>query len=636
MRRLLVTLAALLCLQAGAAQAADSALSQHPQWHSLLHFDRSGMFRQTRSAVLDEAFFLAENGQFDPAAELAATLVALRQPPEGEAPHARCRFPARALWLSRMTGETWPEVECPDWDDWQARNGGSEVGLMFASGYLGNPASFFGHLMLHLEHPASGQEGEAGQRGEGGQASMSRLLDTSLNFGAEVPQGEGLVAYMAKGLLGGYEARYSHAPFYRNSTVYSEREMRDLWHYRLALPPAERELLVAHLFEVIGQDFDYLFLTENCASRIARTLELVVEEDLTPGQAPWVAPETLVRALGEASVAGEPLLKGAEHVPSRRLQTEWRYQALASEEQQAARAVWPDVERLELDAEALSGLPPRGQAAVLDTLLSHAAFLKQTGDEPGLAEQERRLLQARLQLPAGSAPLSGTFAHGEPVPLHEATPPALVRLESVYNDKLDGAARLTLRPQQYELLDSNATRMPNSALEIGRVELDVGDGDQSHPRLRRLELFEVTNLHARSVPLPALPSTAWHASGGIESGSLACHGCLEGRVTLLAGKSHQLGPHLPFALLGGQLRTERHQAGPLAPMARLGLLSDWTANQRTLLQISHADALKGEEGRRTRWSLQYRLALSKRLDLRAGVEGDDDAKEVSLGLSWYF
>ena len=94
MRRLLVTLAALLCLQAGAAQAADSALSQHPQWHSLLHFDRSGMFRQPRSAVLDEAFFLAENGQFDPAAELAATLAALRQPPEGEAPHASCRFPA--------------------------------------------------------------------------------------------------------------------------------------------------------------------------------------------------------------------------------------------------------------------------------------------------------------------------------------------------------------------------------------------------------------------------------------------------------------------------------------------------------------------------------------------------------------
>jgi len=34
--------------------------------------------------------------------------------------------------------------------------------------------------------------------------------------------------------------------------------------------------------------------------------------------------------------------------------------------------------------------------------------------------------------------------------------------------------------------------------------------------------------------------------------------------------------------------------------------------------------------------LQHCLALGKRLDLRTGVEGDDDAEEVSLGVSWYF
>lgn len=154
--------------------------------------------------------------------------------------------------------------------------------------------------------------------------------------------------------------------------------------------------------------------------------------------------------------------------------------------------------------------------------------------------------------------------------------------------------------------------------------------------MNRLELFHVTNLHARSVPLPALPSMAWHASAGIERARLDCDDCLDGRATLLAGKSWRLGRHLPFALLGGQLRSERHQAGPLAPMARLGVLSDWSADQRSLLQVTHADGLKGEVGRRTRWRLQHRLALGKALDLRTGVEADDTAHEVSLGLSWYF
>ncbi|MFN2331182.1 MAG: DUF4105 domain-containing protein [Halomonas sp.] len=622
MRRLLVTLSALLCLHAGVSQGdapvMSPTLADHPQWLSLLHFDRDGFFSEPRSAVLDDAFFLANKGRFDPEAELAATLGALRGPGVDSEPHARCRFPARALWLTRMTGETWPAAECPEWQAWQQEHDGAEGGLMFASGYLGNPASFFGHLMLHLERPANNQA-----------VTLSRLLDTSLNFGADVPSEEGLVAYMAKGLFGGYEAKYSRAPFYRNATLYSEREMRDLWHYRLALPDAERELLLAHLYEVIGQDFDYLFLTENCASRIARTLELVVQADLTPGSAPWVAPEALVRAISEANIAGQPLLKSARHVPSRRLQTEWRYRALTAQEQAAARAVWSAVDRLELAAEAFRDLPPPGQAAVLDTLLSHAAFLKQTGEELRLAEQERQLLQARLRLPAGSEPL----ALSERVPLHEATPPALVRVDGVYNDALGGAARLILRPLQYDLLDSNATRMPNAALEFARAEVVITD---DRARLDRLTLFDVTNLHASSVPLPALPGSAWHASGGIEGSRLDCRRCLDGHITLLAGKSRQVGSHLPFALLGGQLRTERYQAGPLAPLAQLGLLSDWTANQRSLLQVSHADALKGEAGRRTRWLVQHRLALGKTLDLRAGVEGDEHAQEVSLGLSWYF
>ncbi|MCP1302514.1 hypothetical protein BIS09_01350 [Halomonas sp. R1t8] len=50
-------------------------------------------------------------------------------------------------------------------------------------------------------------------------------------------------------------------------------------------------------------------------------------------------------------------------------------------------------------------------------------------------------------------------------------------------------------------------------------------------------------------------------------------------------------------------------------------MSDWGARQRT-----HTDAFKGEPGRRSHWQLQHRL----------GIEGDDDAHEVSLGVSWYF
>lgn len=618
MRRLLVAPLMLLCLNISVGQASDAPLSGHPQWLSLLHFDNNSMFSEPRSAVLDGNFFLAGNGQHDSAAELDATLAALRSVPEEDKTHARCRFPARALWLSSQTGEQWPEADCPEWETWQQQHADAEIGLMFASGYLGNPASFFGHLMLHLEQQDAQQD-----------ASLSRLLDTSLNFGANVPENENIAVYMAKGLFGGYEARYSRAPFYRNTALYSEREMRDLWHYQLSLSDTRRQLLVAHLFEVIGQNYDYLFLSENCASRIARTLELVIEEDLTPGNAPWVAPETLVRAISQATIEGQPLLKKTQHVPSRRLQTEWRFQALTAQEQEAAQALWPAIDTLNLSTPSFQELNTASQTAVLDTLLGHAAFLRQTGDEPEIAELERQLLQARLK-----RPISGRQAKpGDRVPLHDVNSPALIRLEGIYNEELGAAGRLTFRPLQYDLLDSNDTRMPSAALEIGRIEIDL---DQDEQRLSSLVLFDVTNLHARSVPLPALPNVAWHASGEVLPSHLGCQHCLEGQMTLLAGKSHRLGRHLPFAMVGGRLRSERYQAGPLPVVSQLGVLSDWGAGQRTLLEINHANAFKGADSHRTYLKLQHRLALGDQMDMRAGIEADEDAHEVSLGFSWYF
>ncbi|GAA3896328.1 DUF4105 domain-containing protein [Halomonas cibimaris] len=595
-----------------------NALAGDPQWLSMLHFDRDGLFDQPRSAVLDNDFFFAPDGRHSPQRELRATLNALRQPPVEGKTHARCRFPARALWLTRKLGEQWPEASCPEWEAWQQRHGQTAPTLIFASGYLGNPASFFGHLMLHLEQKASPQD-----------AAFSYLMDTSLNFGADVPENDGLATYMAKGLLGGYRARYSRAPFYRNTTLYSEREMRDLWQYRLALSEPDRELLVAHLYEIMGHDYEYLFLTQNCASRIARTLELVVDEDLTPGHAPWVAPEALIRAVGKAHMDGTPLLADVRHEPSRRLKTQWRYHDLTHNEQQAAQAVWPLINTLALHAPRFQRLKEKRQSAVLDTLLGHAAFLKQTGEAAELAGIERQLLQARLELPAGAAALPERDIQ----PIHESTPPGLVRISGVHNSELGNAARLTLRPLQYDLLDSNASRMPDAALEMARTELDFHEGSV---RLRRFDLFHITNLHARSVPLPDLPGTAWHASGSVYRARLSCDNCLEGGVTLLAGKSSRLGRHLPFALFGGQLRTTRHQTGPLAPAVQLGLLSNWSTHQRTLMKITRTDALKGKAGQTTRWEAQYRWRLGKTLDLRAGVEGDDQAHEIRVGFSTYW
>ena len=619
MPRLWLTILLLCSLSSTFVHANVATLSQDSQWLSLLHFDRKTPFSPPRSAVIDSAFFLAENGRYDPQAELAATLAALRKPPEASGSHASCRFPARAIWLSAKIGEQWPSTACPEFEEWQAQHQGSEIGLMFATGYLGNPASFFGHVMLHSSVPEA----------QSSTSNAQYLLDTSLNFGADVPNDEGLITYMAKGLLGGYDAQFSNASFYRNTTLYSEREMRDLWHYQLGFTEAEVSLLTAHLFEIIGKDYEYLFLSQNCASRIARTLELVVENDLTPGFSPWVAPEDLLRALSNTTHHDSPLLVKTRQIPSRRLITQRSFNALNSDQQRAANAVWPSENDLRMEAQSFSELSAVQRSDVLDTLLSHASFLRQTGDTEQLPEIERQLLQARLRLPTGRAEVNYETSPA----IHEVAAPSLVGFSGVHNSHSTNSTRLRFRPLQYDLLDTNQARMPNSAVEITTVEINADDQGVS---LNRLDLFNVTNLHTNAIALPPLPQTAWQISAGIERNRLSCRRCFDGVANVLAGKSWSLGSHLPYFLAGAQLRTQRHYDGMAVPMVKAGIVSSWSPSQRTHIQLSHRSNMGYSDRQRTEWQLQHRFALSTEWDMRFEFQHDYSANEASIGLSRYF
>ena len=619
MRRLWLTAILFSSFFSSSLHANLTTLSQDSQWLSLLHFDRQTPFSSPRSAVIDDAFFLAENGRSDPHAELEATLAALRQSPSPTGQHASCQFPARALWLSAKTGEQWQNADCPDFSEWQSQHQEPDIGLMFATGYLGNPASFFGHVMLHS---APGNTAELS-------SDSQHLLDTSLNFGADVPSDDGMLAYMAKGLFGGYNATFSNASFYRNTALYSEREMRDLWHYQLNLTNDEASLVMAHLFEIVGKDYEYLFLSQNCASRIARTLELVIEEDLTPGFSPWVAPEDLLRALSSTMHHGRPLLAKTRHIPSRRLITQHEYAALNDRQQRAANAVWPSEDQLLMDAPEFSELPAVQQSDVLDTLLSHASFLRQTGDSNHFPEIERQLLQARLRLPQGNADNSYTA----PPAVHEVAPPGLVGISGFHTSGSANNLRVRFRPLQYDLLDTNRARMPNSAVEIANIEINADDQGVS---LNRFDLFSITNLQTNAIALPTLPQTAWQISAGIQRNRLSCRRCFDGVANVLGGKSWAVGPHLPYALGGVQLRTQRHYEGVAVPMIKAGIVSSWSSSQRTHIQLSHRRNVGYDDNQRTEWQLQHRIALSTEWDIRFELQRDQSATEAGIGFSRYF
>ncbi|WP_165831987.1 DUF4105 domain-containing protein [Aliidiomarina sp. B3213] len=623
MRRLVLSLILFPILVSVPAYASDdpyAVIAQSRTWLKLLHVDEPGAL----SAVNDQRFFLSEQGRQNPYAELRATLAALEAPQIAGEGHAVCKFPARAQFLAQQNLVQPTDANCPERDEWLGKHQDQSVGVMFASGYLGNPASFFGHMLIHLGEPSSND-------------TPVTLLDTSMNFGADTGD-DGIVPYILKGLFGGYQARYSQALFFHNSAIYSESEMRDLWQYKLNLNDEDREFLILHMWEVLGQNFDYLFLSENCASRIARTLELVINDDLAQSNMPWVAPETVMRNLSQAEYEGEPLIAEREHKPSRRLITEHLFHQLTSDQQFALESTWQNPNLLNFQNTAFAELNTNEQGAVIDVILSHLLTLEETDTELPIPQLRQQALVKRLQLPANSQvsrPLP-------PPPIETAVPSSMWRMAFLDNSEIGTVGRLSFRPLHYDLLQSSAARMPYASLEVLRTDIDITDNNIS---LNRLQLFDVTNLYVQRTPLPEMRSRAWQVAANISNTHLSCTDCLNFNLDLKTGWSDRFGHAVPYAMAGVQLSTTGFQKGPVAVTATLGMLLDHSNIQRTHIELTAREGFAGEAGRISQLNVEHLLQIDSAFDARFYVRADryrlsngeqQKGQELGLAFSYYF
>lgn len=108
-KRLLPWMALCACSPLLAAPTVPEArlqqLAADPYWIALGHYER-GKLGGWRSYVDDERFFLADNGESHPDAELAATLKALYASPSLGDKHAQCVYPARTRWLRQQPSTT--------------------------------------------------------------------------------------------------------------------------------------------------------------------------------------------------------------------------------------------------------------------------------------------------------------------------------------------------------------------------------------------------------------------------------------------------------------------------------------------------------------------------------------------------
>jgi hypothetical protein len=537
--------ALIFCLLSGVARAGDvdaivahaarEGLATAREWLVLGHY-RERTFGGWRSEVDAPHFFLAAAGKDDPQAELEATIRAFFAPPvdpEAEqqslqAQHPQCRFPARFRWIVERLRAEIPARPCPRFEEWRAGLRAQSATLIFASAYLNNPASMFGHTLLRLDRA--------------GQASGGDLLAYAINFAAN-PTTDFPLVYMIAGLTGGFEGVFSTLPYYLKVKEYGDFENRDLWEFPLSFTRAEVDRMVAHLWEVGAGWLDYFYFDENCSYQLLALLEVGRPSlRLLPLDKPWVVPADTLRAVLDAP----GLVSERRFRPSRHTLMLARRGLLDGDEA----GLVADLAREGGDGAfaSLAGLPPARRALVIDTAVDLLRYEGGQAEDPTRRARERRLLLVRRgvavppvepEFPGARDPASG---HG-----------TAMLAAGAGADRQGPYLEMGWRGVLHDLAGPQQGYAPNTQIELMSGAIRVDDQGPA-PALERLDLVRIASI----APYDAWASKlSWRLSTGFDRlHEGGCRGidCLTYQGTGGPGVAVEGGPLVVYAFADLDLR----------------------------------------------------------------------------------
>lgn len=575
---------------------ADSlGLAEHPTWRRLLHFE-SG---KRTSSVLTDSFFLSPEGRFDPRAELAVTLSAYFQTGAVDDSHPRCQFPARYYWLSHQL--ELPDYQlrhqCANLEEWELFEKTHSISLLMVSGYLGNPASTFGHSLLKLNTASS--------------RATPSLFDPTINFGAAVPEQENPLLYILRGVSGRYEAGFSDKYFYAQDLVYSRTEFRDMWEYRLALTEYQRLLLGLHMWEMIGMKYKYFFFDRNCGFRLAELIDLVVEEELIGGTGWWYAPVDLFHRLDEihrsrVRAGKSELITSITYIPSARRKLFHELSGLDDVEIRVLNQIL-DEGTASIDRQ-VKGLVMDRQITVLNGLLSFHHYRDMAeGPQPSAARREDRkqILLARLRRQAR--------------PVTPPTVPDLAPPTQGFRPMTAGiGVGVDSENALFELLTWSPYRQESvghNSLEGGELvvaDVEVGFGSRSGSVfLSRFELIRLLNLNTMPMRLQKDRSLSWRLRIGVD-GHVGKGRAYDGVVSFGAGRAQKVNRRITGF---GLVNFEVHSRGTLARIRpEFRVLYNRDKLRTTVGLDLMSTGYAGDLRRRGSWRVLYRLGQNWSID----------------------
>ena len=598
----------------------EARLSEHRYWHLLLHY-RENVGGGYTSEADDPGFFLAPNGKTDPRAELEATLAKLfsdelvgrsRQP-------TQCAFIARYHWLKSELGiddRRLPPLPCERFKAWYAELNPQSVSFIFASAFMNNPASMFGHTFLRIDQK--------------GQTEQTRLLAYTINYAADPASASG-VAYAYLGITGGFKGHFLTMPYYMKVQEYRDFENRDIWEYRLNLSMEQIERMLRHAWELGNAYFDYYFFKENCSYHLLSLLEIADPAlHLTDRFVFWTIPADTVRL-----ITGQPGLIGEiTYRPSRSTQIRRKREDLTGEEEGWLQRIIQ--ESSTAGAEEFARLPLQRRALILDIASDYLLYRSVADDAYAASYKEKNLIV--LTTRSGLKVTSDEFVVRPFAQRPELGHRTLrVALGGGWRED-EWFEELSIRAGYHDLLDPEIGYTPDAQIELLALSLRHYE-KRDQTRLERATLANIVSLS----PADALfRPPSWKLSAGYDTVNRAgCRYCGNANVNGGlggAGETQWLRREVYFAFAEldvnyGHAFEQNHRAGA---GGTVGLLADLTERWKVLLSTTYLRFPLGERSDDFRVSFQQRYTIQTDWALRLEFNHRDHDNEAILRVLTYF
>lgn len=560
-------------------------LSEQPVWQHLIFVKRGWPEIKSRD------FYLSEEKSSQ--AELLATIEIFQRDEL-----AKCKFPARYYWLSTQLNLEILQKGLADCKKLSPPI--QKISLLLVGGYMKNPASTFGHMLVNV------------QTGD----SKHRLLSDTYSYGGNIPVDESILNYILKGVSGLYDGAFNKDVYSRNDDIYTQRENRDIWEYDIDLTREEKILLTYHLDELTRFKFNYYFFKQNCAYRTAELFEFIDGLKITQRKTPWYFPEYIVSHMvkfDQDETNTRKIIKNEVFRSSNQTSNYEYFKTLTPEIRQKINQILKTK-----NLNVLDELPLQQREQAFYFLINHTENRHKIN--PNLTEDaalRKELVRKRIDLPEVEDKILPEFKIEKTASVHGTKPSKLGVL-------LGSESGVSFSIYQRDPL--NETIDLNSEFKV----LDGRYGRRNRDEILSLNLVEISKLSNMAYYLEGTSNWSWRLKTGLEEnpfdlGQQQFYGQAE------IGAAYSWSPTwLSYQMLGLSLHDQDQHADLKSITGLLFKNEQWSG------QIFYEYIVR-EKDTAQHFNMTLRHKISEDFDTRLHLSKQNQLNtQVSVGLNYYW